>query len=155
MLIVLGLWVAVMVFVIWLGWPDDVLRALMILGPIGPLLYVFGASTSVAVTPREVVVSNVFHRWRIARDLIVYPNPDKPNDTFIDVTGHEPVDVSALQTAIERRTVVEALRWFRAAMAEVVPLGGDGRRRLRVRWINVLVVAGSIGGWGLSENYLP
>ncbi|MEU4561220.1 hypothetical protein AB0F72_22785 [Actinoplanes sp. NPDC023936] len=151
-LILLGLWVVVMAVVLALDRPGETMLAVTIVGPVGPILYLFGPSVSVVVTPYEVVVNNTFHRWRIARSLLGAAELD---DTFLDPRGHGPVDVAALQTAFDRRAIAAGVRWFRAAVTEVGALPDDGRRRLRVRWVNVAVLALAIGGWVLSENYIP
>ncbi|BAL90123.1 hypothetical protein AMIS_49030 [Actinoplanes missouriensis 431] len=151
-LVLFGLWVVAMAVVLALGGADEAMLAVTIVGPVGPILYLFGPSVSVVVTPHEIVVNNTFHRWRIARSLLTPPELD---DTFLEPRGHGLVDVAALQTAFDGRTVAAAVRWFRAATAEVAALPDDGRRRLGVRWLNVTVLAVAIGGWVLSERYIP
>src|SRR4051812_47273976 len=82
-----ALWAALVPFLVWASWPD-VLATLSFIGPLGPVLYLFGPAASVVVTADSVVVRNAFTIWRAARSLVVFPNPDGTMDTDVMITGH-------------------------------------------------------------------
>ncbi|WP_245674049.1 hypothetical protein [Actinoplanes rectilineatus] len=154
-LILLGLWAVVMVGVLWLEWPGETMLAISIIGPVGLILFLFGPAVSVVVTPAEVVVNNTFHRWRIARSIATFPDPESPNDSFIAVQGHPAVDMAALQSFFHRRADRDALRWLAGALEQVGRLPDDGRRRLGVHWVNLAIAAAAIGLWIWSDSLIP
>ncbi|BBH70561.1 hypothetical protein ACTI_72460 [Actinoplanes sp. OR16] len=142
LMVVIAIWAAGLIFC--LATAGRPALALTIIGPVGPLLYVGGLTASVTVTPSEVLVNNIFVRRRIARSLLVPPVPD---DSFLRLPGDRLVDVTALSSAIERRTDGHAVRWLRSAFAEVPALPDDGRRTLRPRLENIAIAVAAVGTW--------
>jgi hypothetical protein len=135
-LIVLGLWAIVFPFCLGVYWPEEALTALIIFGPLGPFLYLFGLAAAVTVTPQQVIVSNIFLRRRIARSLLVPPVPD---GTFLQLANDKLVDVTAFSTAINKQTKGEAIRWLRSTLDEIRPQHDDGHHDLRPRLFHIAI----------------
>ena len=143
-MIVIGIWAVCLAFCLWAYWPEGIGSALAIIGPVGPLLYVWGMTARVTVTASAVIVDNIFVRRRIARSLLVPPVPD---GSFLRLPGNRLADITALSSALERSTDGFGVRWMRTALAEIPPLPDDGVRSLRPRVSNIVIVTAALAVW--------